>query len=76
MDQCMIKLTGPYPVGTEVTLIGNDGDESISVDEIAAKLETINYEVTCMIRSKSATDIYERQSGESCTQLHFGMNGL
>ncbi|MCT9872764.1 alanine racemase, partial [Paenarthrobacter aurescens] len=29
MDQCMIKLPGPYPVGTVVTLIGNDGDESI-----------------------------------------------
>lgn len=52
MDQCMIKLPGPYPVGTVVTLIGNDGDESITVDEIAAKLETINYEVTCMIGAR------------------------
>ncbi|MGE6614109.1 alanine racemase [Peribacillus sp. NPDC076916] len=52
MDQCMIKLPGPYPVGTEVTLMGNDGDESITVDEIAAKLETINYEVTCMIAAR------------------------
>ncbi|MDV7766352.1 alanine racemase [Peribacillus sp. CSMR9] len=49
MDQCMVKLPRSYPVGTEVTLIGNDGDESITVDEVAAKLETINYEVTCMI---------------------------
>ncbi len=52
MDQCMIKLPGFFPAGTEVTLMGNDGDESITVDEIAAKLETINYEVTCMIGAR------------------------
>ena len=52
MDQCMVKLPRSYPVGTEVTLIGNDGDESITVDEVAAKLETINYEVTCMIGAR------------------------
>ncbi|CAH0310876.1 Alanine racemase [Peribacillus sp. Bi96] len=52
MDQCMIKLPGPIPVGTEVTLIGNDGNESVTVDEIAAKMGTINYEVTCMIGAR------------------------
>ncbi|MFD9628913.1 alanine racemase [Peribacillus muralis] len=52
MDQCMIKLPRSFPVGTEVTLIGNDGAESITVDEIAAKLETINYEITCMIGAR------------------------
>lgn len=49
MDQCMVKLPSHYPVGTEVTLIGADGGELISVDEIAARLETINYEVICML---------------------------
>ncbi|WP_042352499.1 alanine racemase [Bacillus massiliigorillae] len=49
MDQCMVKLPSFYPVGTEVTLIGVDGTELISVDEIAAKLETINYEVICIL---------------------------
>lgn len=52
MDQCMIKLPRPFPVGTEVTLIGEKGNESISVDEIATKLETINYEVTCMLGAR------------------------
>ncbi|KWW12670.1 alanine racemase [Peribacillus simplex] len=52
MDQCMIKLPRSFPVGTEVTLIGADGLETISIDEIAAKLETINYEVTCMIGAR------------------------
>jgi alanine racemase len=52
MDQCMIKLNEELPVGTEVTLIGNSDGLSISVDEIAEKLETINYEITCMIASR------------------------
>lgn len=49
MDQCMIKLPSNLPVGTAVTLIGQQGNEEITVDEIASKLETINYEITCMI---------------------------
>jgi alanine racemase len=52
MDQCMIKLPHSFPIGTEVTLIGESGNETISVDEIAAKLGTINYEVICMIGSR------------------------
>lgn len=52
MDQCMIKLSKPLPIGTEVTLIGESQGLSISVDEIATKLDTINYEVPCMITSR------------------------
>lgn len=52
MDQCMIRLPKELPIGTEVTLIGEQGKESISVNEIAAKLETINYEVPCIITSR------------------------
>lgn len=49
MDQCMIKLPYEISPGTLVTLIGTDGEEHISIEEIASKLETINYEVACMI---------------------------
>lgn len=52
MDQCMIKLNEEQPLGTEVTLIGESGGSFISVDEIAAKLETINYEVVCLISAR------------------------
>lgn len=52
MDQCMVKLARPVAVGTKATLIGKQGDLSIPVDEIAEKLETINYEVTCSISSR------------------------
>lgn len=52
MDQCMVKLSRDFPVGTEVTLIGKNATECITVDDIAEKLKTINYEVTCMISSR------------------------
>ena len=34
-------------VGDPVTLIGDDGDESVRAEELARKLGTINYEITC-----------------------------
>ncbi|MBY0121164.1 alanine racemase [Bacillus sp. S/N-304-OC-R1] len=49
MDQCMIKLPYELPVGTEVTLIGQQGEEEITADDIAKTLGTINYEITCMM---------------------------
>ncbi|WP_066301687.1 alanine racemase [Bacillus sp. FJAT-29937] len=52
MDQCMIKLPSDLPVGTEVTLIGHQGKEKITADNIAKKLGTINYEITCMIGAR------------------------
>lgn len=59
MDQCMIRLPEYYPVGTEVTLIGGEENQFISVNEIAAKLETINYEIPCIITSR-VPRIYKR----------------
>ena len=52
MDQCMIRLPGYVPIGTTVTLIGRQQNQFISVNEIAAKLETINYEVPCIIANR------------------------
>jgi alanine racemase len=52
MDQCMVRLPSEFPIGTRVTLIGRDGDEFISINEIAKKLETINYEIPCIIANR------------------------
>jgi alanine racemase len=52
MDQCMIRLPYHVPIGTTVTLIGGDEDQFISVNEIAQKLDTINYEVPCIIANR------------------------
>lgn len=49
MDQTTVKLPSSLPVGTEVTLFGSQGSEFISINEIAKKLDTINYEVTCIM---------------------------
>jgi len=57
MDQCMIRLPREFPVGTKVTLIGEGGNDAIRVEEIADRLETINYEVVCGL-SKRVPRIY------------------
>ncbi|MUK89717.1 alanine racemase [Ornithinibacillus sp. L9] len=52
MDQMMIRLDQEYKVGTKVTLIGEQQNNQIEIDEIADYLDTINYEVPCMINSR------------------------
>ncbi|QHW33097.1 alanine racemase [Paenibacillus rhizovicinus] len=66
MDQCMIALdpaaaAGRPPVdnGEEVVLIGAQGEAFISAEEVADKLGTLNYEVTCMIAAR-VPRIYKR----------------
>lgn len=51
MDNITIDL-GPETAvnpGDEAVLIGRQGEERILAEEVAARLETINYEVTCAI---------------------------
>jgi len=54
MDQCMVQLDGidNPQVGDEVVLIGTQGEEQITADEIARNWGTINYEVTCGISAR------------------------
>ncbi|WP_338779499.1 alanine racemase [Metabacillus sp. FJAT-52054] len=52
MDQCMIRLPRKMPIGTQVTLIGRQSEEYIPIDEIAGRLETINYEVPCILSAR------------------------
>jgi alanine racemase len=51
MDNLTIDLGPETEVepGAEAVLIGRQGDEEIRAEEIAARLDTINYEVTCAI---------------------------
>lgn len=49
MDQMMIRLPYELPVGTKVTLIGEQQGDRISVDDVAAHVNTINYEIPCTI---------------------------
>ncbi|WP_240841523.1 alanine racemase [Acidaminobacter sp. JC074] len=53
MDQCMIDVTGiDVAIGDEVILFGKDGQMAITIDDIAGHLDTINYEVVCMINRR------------------------
>jgi|LSQX01.2.fsa_nt_gb alanine racemase len=52
MDQCMVDVTDikhAVRTGDEAVLIGSQGGNSITVDEIASLTNTINYEVVCLI---------------------------
>lgn len=53
MDQCMVEVgDAPVQVGDEVVLIGRQGGKEITVEEVAAHLDTINYEVVCQISAR------------------------
>ncbi len=51
MDQCMVCLDDvpDAAVGDEVVLIGAQGEQRISADDVAARWGTIGYEVVCGI---------------------------
>lgn len=51
MDQCMINATSLEQVtlDDEVVLMGRQGAERISAEELATLLGTLNYEITCMV---------------------------
>lgn len=58
MDQLMADVTGlGVQVGDVVTLIGRDGTEEVTADELAQKEGTINYEVVCGL-SKRVPRVY------------------
>lgn len=54
MDQTMVQLDGvpDASVGDEVVLIGHQGQEQITAEEVARRWGTINYEVVCGIGSR------------------------
>ena len=54
MDNVTIDLGAETDVepGDEAVLIGSQGDDSILAEEVARRLDTINYEVTCGISAR------------------------
>jgi len=51
MDLCLVDVSGipGVAVGDEVVLLGSQGRERITADELAAHAETISYEIFCGI---------------------------
>jgi alanine racemase len=55
MDQCLVDVTylrGRVRVGDEVVIIGRQGGEEITADELAEKIGTINYEIVTQIAGR------------------------
>lgn len=54
MDQCMVDVTdiGDVKVGDEVILLGEDNGLKFNADDMAEIMETINYEVLCMLKHR------------------------
>jgi alanine racemase len=53
MDNITVDLgPDPPPRGAEAVLIGASGDERVRAEDVAARLGTINYEITCGITAR------------------------
>jgi len=65
MDQCMVDVTGiPVREGQTVTLFGRDGADTLSVEELAEAMDTVNYEVVCLV-GKRVPRLYCRGEKET-----------
>lgn len=72
MDQCMVDVTDlgeEVKTGDEVVLFGRQGDACISVEEVAADIGTISYEVVCII-GKRIPRVYLK-GGKICNVLNY-----
>jgi alanine racemase len=63
MDQTMINITDidDVRVGDEVVLIGSQGPETITAEEVAERLGTINYEVVSVIMARVPRSLPEAE---------------
>ncbi|MFD1670569.1 alanine racemase [Agrilactobacillus yilanensis] len=52
MDQFMIRLPKAYPMGTKVTLVGEDGGQTIRLQDVADYSQTIHYELACILTNR------------------------
>lgn len=71
MDQLMLDVSGVEGVqeGSEVVVFGRQGNEEISVDELAGLIDTINYEIICLI-GKRVPRVYYK-NGEKIGKLSY-----
>lgn len=68
MDQCMIDVTNVHTIhtGDEVIIFGAD---TVTADDLASMLGTINYEVVCMVAKRVPRVYFE--NGEAVTILNY-----
>ena len=56
-------------MGDQVTLVGTDGDRTITMEEISAQADSFNYEFVCGI-SRRVPRIYSR-AGKTVHSVHY-----
>lgn len=71
MDQLMVDVTGipEIKVGDRVTLVGKDGEERITVEQIAEAAGSFNYEFICGISRRVPR--YYIQNGQLRHTVHY-----
>ena len=71
MDQMMVDVTAipGVQVGDRVTLVGADGEETITMEEISAQADSFNYEFVCGI-SRRVPRLYV-QGGKTIHTVHY-----
>ena len=71
MDQTMVDVTDipDVKLDDKVILIGRSGDESITVDEMAAETGTINYEIICGLSRRIPRAYY--RGGKKVGEVHY-----
>ena len=71
MDQMMVDVTDipDTQVGDKVVLVGTDGAETITMEEISAAADTFNYEFVCGISRRVPR--YYCRDGEIVHQVHY-----
>ena len=71
MDQMMVDVTGIPDVkpNDKVTLVGENGDLSITLEEIAAAADSFNYEFVCGISRRVPRYYY--QNGAQVATVHY-----
>lgn len=52
MDQLMIRLPQDFPVGSKVTLIGQNQGAEITMQAVADHAQTIHYEISCLFSQR------------------------
>ena len=67
MDQMMVDVTDipNVQLSDEVTLIGNNGEETITMEEISAAADSFNYEFVCGINHRRIPRVYYRGDKEN-----------
>ena len=74
MDQMMVDVTDipNVAVGDRVVLVGADGEQTITMEEISAAADSFNYEFVCGISRRVPR--YYRQGGQIVHQVHYLLN--